>query len=584
MPMEERIVTKQQLRDACRRVRKNVSSEQKKERDRLICEKIAETAEFRRAKQVFLYVPISGEVDLIPLAKRCRKERKTIAFPVTDPLTDRLTFRTFRPGDQLSPGTYGIPEPPQDAPICAPDSHTLCILPGLCFDRQGNRLGQGKGCYDRFLATFSGISVGVVGNDLLFDEIPTDENDLPVSMIVTEQTVLRIATKGADGMVQPLRRSISRAGRKAKVLADRWHLTEYAEKGTRIVKQTAHDVWTHLFDKQIDRAEASEASETSGTSGTGETANRPQPSPTAKSSGVRAFAKPFPPILVAITFLLVRLSRIAQDNLSRRGSEYIGVMLLQVLIFLIPAVIYIRLRDERFPKRIKFKPLQTKHAWFLVCLLVMMVTGSLLISILTGGISSLTGNFTLYNTFLARSGGSAWETIYLILAFGVLPAFCEELVYRSILCAEYEQVCSEAAILVSTLFFAMLHFSFSLFPVYLWLGLLLAGAMYATRSVLAPMLLHLIYNLFCLFGQPYLSAFYVNAGSGELFIFCLMVLLLLFSAFASGEARKIFHRYARQEHADRDRTLPLKEICKRTTLSLATPAAALCLILWLIFS
>lgn len=108
--------------------------------------------------------------------------------------------------------------------------------------------------------------------------------------------------------------------------------------------------------------------------------------------------------------------------------------------------------------------------------------------------------------------------------------------------------------------------------------------MYATRSVLAPMLLHLIYNLFCLFGQPYLSAFYVNAGSGELFIFCLMVLLLLFSAFAAGEARKIFHRYARRDDSKLDRIPPLKETARRTLLALATPATALCLLMWIVFS
>lgn len=564
--MEEKI-TKQQLRDACRYARAKLSAEEKKERDREICERIAQTPEFRRAKKVFLYAPMPGEIDLIPLAKRCRREKKTIAFPVSDPASNRMTFRALRQGDKLTPGAYGIPEPPQEAPVCVPDRRTLCILPGLCFDRTGNRLGQGKGYFDRFLVSFSGISVGAVWDELLFDEIPTEEHDLPVQLIVTERETVRLETeKKPPAVLEAAARAGKRAGRKLKSAADRLKLTDYAEKGIRAARDTAVGLWQRFFRK-------------------GETeARKAEPSPKPPKTGIRAVAKPIPPILVAITFLLVRLSRVAQDNLSRRGSEYIGVMLLQVLIFLIPAVVYIRLRDEKFPERIKLKKLQPKHLWFLFCLLVMMVSGSLLLSILTGGIASLTGNFTLYNTFLARSGGSAWETVYLLLAFGVLPAFCEELVYRSILCAEYESVGSRTAIAVSTLFFAMLHFSFPLFPVYLWLGFLLAGSMYATRSVLAPMLLHLIYNIFCLFGQPYLSAFYVNAGSGELFIFCLMVLLLLFSAFAAGEARKIFHRYARREDSKLDKIPSLKETAKLTAMSLATPGAAVCLILWIVFS
>lgn len=567
--MEDRI-SKKQLRDACRYARAKLPPEEKKERDREICEIIAQTPEFRRAKKVFLYVPMPGEIDLIPLAKQCRKEKKTLAFPVSDPASGRMTFRILRPGDKLTPGAYGIPEPPQDAPVCVPDRQTLCILPGLCFDRKGNRLGYGKGYFDRFLVSFSGVAMGAVWDELLFEEIPTDEHDLPVSVIVTEKETVRPEIEKKPPAVKAATARIARrAGRKLKSTADRLKLTEYAEKGAKKARDTAVGLWQRFFRK-----------------GTAADAKAAEPVSEAEKpkTGIRAVAKPVPPILVAITFLLVRLSRVAQDNLTRRGSEYIGVILLQVLIFLIPAVIYIRLRDEKFPERIRLKKLQPKHLWFLVCLLVMMVSGSLLISILTGGISSLTGNFSLYNTFLARSGGSAWETVYLLLAFGVLPAFCEELVYRSILCAEYERVGTGTAILVSTLFFAMLHFSFRLFPVYLWLGLLLAGSMYATRSVLAPMLLHLVYNIFCLFGQPYLSAFYVNAGSGELFIFCLMVLLLLFSAFAAGEARKIFHRYARREDSRIEKIPPLKETVRLTAMSLVTPGAAVCLILWIVFS
>ena len=139
----EGAITKDRLREACRRARERLTPEERTESDRAICDAIAASPEFRRAKKVFLYVPIAGEVDLIPLAKVCRKEKKLLAYPVTDAVTDALTFRVFRRGDRLTPGAYGIPEPPQDAPVCSADRRTLCILPGLCFDRDGNRLGQG---------------------------------------------------------------------------------------------------------------------------------------------------------------------------------------------------------------------------------------------------------------------------------------------------------------------------------------------------------------------------------------------------------------------------------------------------------
>jgi hypothetical protein len=131
----------------------------------------------------------------------------------------------------------------------------------------------------------------------------------------------------------------------------------------------------------------------------------------------------------------------------------------------------------------------------------------------------------------------------------------------------------------------MLHFSFPLFLNYLVLGILLAFVMYATRSVLAPMLLHFLYNVFCLFGQPYLSAFYVNAGSNEIFLFCLITLLLLFSAFATGEARKIYHLYARANlSSDYTSSVSLSEYPKRIFNAMKTPAVIPVFLLWLIMA
>ena len=171
------------------------------------------------------------------------------------------------------------------------------------------------------------------------------------------------------------------------------------------------------------------------------------------------------------------------------------------------------------------------------------------------------------------------------MAYAFLPAIGEELTYRSILCSEYEKRGVGVSIAVSALLFAMLHFSFAHFLTYLFLGALLACAMYATRSFLAPILLHICYNIFCLFGQPYLSAFYVNAGSNEIFIFCVMVLFLLFAAFCAGEARKIYHVHAKKNiSSDYTTALPWRRLPATILESLLSPVAAVCLAVWLITS
>ena len=537
-------MNKQELRADLKKRRSSIPADGKKKLDELIRRRIAETAEFQKASTVLLYAPVKGEIDLLPLVTVCRSMGKEVGFPIS--MEDgSLSFRSPASGETLIPGAYGIPEPPPTAKESTLNERTLCILPGLSFDQKGNRLGYGKGYYDKFLESFPGMTLGAVYQKLMVEELPTEPHDRPTDVVVHEGGVLRCKSE-----IEAKNSLLAYAQRVKKRVGDALYqrLTPARRLLSRLLRSEPQGKATQDNTAPI----------------------RPQ-----------AWA----PILVLTTFLFLILSRLIDGSLTRRGSEYIAVVLLQVFIFVLPAILYIQLRGEEFPQRIRMRSVRTAHLWFCLCALVVMITSSLLISILTGGIASLSGNFTLYNTFVARINGSVWETVYIVVAYALLPAFCEELVYRSILCAEYESMGTGVSVFVSALFFAMLHFSFPLFLNYLVLGLILAGVMYATRSALAPILLHLFYNLFCLFGQPYLSAFYVNAGSSEIFLFCLIVLLLLFSAFATGEARKIYHLYAKANlSSDYTTSVRLSEYPKRIFTSLKTLSVIPVFLLWLIMA
>lgn len=530
-------MTKQELRAECKRRRAAIPSEGKSKLDALIRQRIVETEEFQKAETVLLYAPVKGEIDLLPLVAVCRRMGKEVGFPVS--MADgSLVFRSPDAGVALVTGAFGIPEPPADSKSSTLNEKTLCILPALSFDPNGNRLGYGKGFYDRFLANFKGMTLGAVYEKLMCSAIPAEEHDRAVDLVVHERGVLRITPP-----------------------------TPTSSKCARIKSKISEGIYRKLTPlRDLIR-------------------RRLHPSSVTTEESAPIHPQTWAPALVLTTFLFLILSRFIDGGLTRRGSEYIAVVLLQIFIFLIPSILYVQLRGEEFPKRIRIRLIRPEHLWFCFCSLAVMITSSLLISILTGGIASLSGNFTLYNTFVAHMNGDLWETVYIVLAYAILPAVCEELVYRSILCAEYESLGTGVSVTVSALFFAMLHFSLPLFPNYLVLGALLACVMYATRSALAPMLLHLLYNLFCLFGQPYLSAFYVNAGSSEIFLFCLIVLMLLFSAFAVGEARKIYHLYAKANlSSDYTQSIPLAEYPKRILAVLKTPTVLLIALVWLIMS
>lgn len=540
---------KQELRAYLKQKRAEIPSEQKKEADRRIVETIAASSCFQQADTVLLYAPHGSEIDLIPLVRLARKCGKRVAFPRCDTATNTMRFFVLESDARLVKGAYGIFEPPSDAPLCETDESTLCILPGLSFDPAGGRLGYGKGYYDRFLADFKGVTLGAVYASLVAKKLPTEPHDIPVQVLVTERGEMKCEQGKADSPTARTRTASSNVS-----------LLQRLSTVLSSMRAKRHETGTALSVRGED-------------GGTDE--------PERQS----AYPLHAPAILVAATFVLLLLSRLIDPLLTDRDNEYAVVVLLQLMIFLIPAVIYGKLRGDAFSRRIRMRLPRPEQIWFLVCMLAVMVSGGLLCGILTGGVESLTGNFTLYSTFVARMGSSAMQTVYVILAYGVLPAFCEELVFRSILCAEYERFGVGVSMIASAVFFSMLHFSLPLFLSYLFLGGMLAAAMYATRSFFSAFALHLCYNLFCLFGQPYLSAFYVNAGSNEIFIFSLLVVFLLFAAFAAGEARKIYHRYARANvDSSYAPAVTVRSLPKSLFRALLSPAAAVCLVIWLVMA
>ena len=544
-------MTKDELRGRLKARRAEATEEEQKRTDEAIVQALLASAPYQRADAILLYAPVRGEVDLIPLARRARAQGKTVAFPRCDTESKTMRFHILTPDARLTPGAYGIPEPPADAPLCPLNENTLCLVPGLSFDPMGNRLGYGGGYYDRFLTDFPGISAGVLPRRMMVRQIPTEPSDVPVDLLFCEGSALNAkASREQKTLPVPLPRDPNAKQEAEMGVVERDGADEPHAKGIR-----------GRVGAFITRARAF----------------------LSEHDGTRPLHAP--PALVACIFVLLLITHLL-DTLFATGSTSFGVvMLMQILVFALPALLYGRLKGSYFWRRLRIRFFRPEQSWFLLCTLLVMITGSLLLCILTGGIESLQGGFTLYSTFLARPGTGFWRILWVILAYGLLPALLEEAVFRAFLCAEYEKYGAGVAIFASALFFALLHFSLPLFPSYLFLGLLLALVLYATRSFLAVFLLHLFYNLFCIFGQPYLSAFYVRAGNNEIFIFCLVTLFLLFSAFAAGEARKIYHHYAKS-NLDSSYTVSgdLKALPRRLIKALYTPAVIPCVVIWLVMA
>ena len=149
--------------------------------------------EVGRARTVVIYSALPGEVPILDLLVTLGEAGARVVLPrVTE---TGLALHVVRPGDPLGPGFAGIAEPSPQAERVRPLEVDLFCVPGLLFDRAGNRLGRGGAHYDSLLACArdDACRVGVCWDERLVEAVPTDSWDVPMDVIVTEREVIRVA-------------------------------------------------------------------------------------------------------------------------------------------------------------------------------------------------------------------------------------------------------------------------------------------------------------------------------------------------------------------------------------------------------
>lgn len=186
---------KQNLRAQCRRSRSRMGPDRKAALDAAIREKLLSLREYAGAKVLFTYVSKPLEVDTRGMISRALAAGRRIAVPVCVPQILGMRFYEIRSMEDLTPGSYGVLEPDPARCVSAGEGGpgTLCVVPGLSFDSQGYRLGYGKGYYDRFLAGFGGVTVGLCYSGCVRWDLPHGYYDRPVDILVTEKYVRRLS-------------------------------------------------------------------------------------------------------------------------------------------------------------------------------------------------------------------------------------------------------------------------------------------------------------------------------------------------------------------------------------------------------
>lgn len=137
------------------------------------------------AKTVMLYVSAFNEPSTIEIIKDAIEQKKRVVLPVSDTATETIVLSYLDSLDDLEKGAYGILEPRTIKKADISDIDFI-LVPGLAFDKNGNRMGFGKGYYDKLLCKTNAEKTALCYEFQLFDEIPAGEYDIPMNTIITE--------------------------------------------------------------------------------------------------------------------------------------------------------------------------------------------------------------------------------------------------------------------------------------------------------------------------------------------------------------------------------------------------------------
>lgn len=171
-----------------------MSEQQRKNKSLKAVSNLKSLDEFSRAKCVMVYVSKEDEVDTIGLITDMLKSGKRVAVPFVDEERMELIPCEISTLEELAVGTFGVMEPdPGDLRIVNTEEIDVVVVPGMAFDRNCNRLGRGKGYFDRFLKRLKGGKkvIGLAFSEQVFDSIPVEENDVKVDIVITESSIIR---------------------------------------------------------------------------------------------------------------------------------------------------------------------------------------------------------------------------------------------------------------------------------------------------------------------------------------------------------------------------------------------------------
>ena len=187
---------KQKLRQEYKAIRQQLSMEQIEQYSLAISKQLFALPVWQTAKTIMLYLSFQNEVCTDYIFKQGWTENKIMGIPICHTHDHTMHLSRLNNFAQLTANKYGIRELPEEKQeLILPEQIDLCLIPGIVFDTQGNRIGFGAGYYDRYLPQ---LRADVPKIALAYQcqispaILPTDIYDLPMNYILTETKIYQI--------------------------------------------------------------------------------------------------------------------------------------------------------------------------------------------------------------------------------------------------------------------------------------------------------------------------------------------------------------------------------------------------------
>lgn len=185
---------KKRIREEIIERRNFLSLETKREYDEIIFRELIDSDIYKKSKKIFIYISFGSEVDTKRFINHALNDNKEIYVPKTNKTTKEMLAIKINSLDNMDVDKWGILEPKSVDKNKIGESFDVVIMPGVAFDRIGDRIGYGGGYYDKYISNtnLQCIKLALAYDLQIVNEFKSEQHDIKVDYIITNNEFIKI--------------------------------------------------------------------------------------------------------------------------------------------------------------------------------------------------------------------------------------------------------------------------------------------------------------------------------------------------------------------------------------------------------